>query len=230
MNPHAADSLSQALKAATTDLHRLAERSAFMRALLTGTLSTPDFLDWFASLHCIYQPLERELPRHAALTELTKLVDGGLARSAALEADIRACERVYVSDKPQAEPFVPCQPARDYAAHLNLLSEEQPLLLAAHVYVRYLGDLHGGRLIGQALGRAPALPQGAGAFSEYSQAVDVADNIIALKHALDALGHRHPEMIAQCAAEGASAFARHIELFAALEERRQARLARISTH
>lgn len=197
-----------------------------MRGLLTGDLTAADYLDWFASLHCIYQPLERELPRHAALTGLTKLVDGGLARTAALEADMRACEQAL----PTGEAFTPCPPALDYAAHLKLLSEEQPLLLAAHVYVRYLGDLHGGRLIGQALGRAAALPAGAGAFSEYSQEVEVADNIVALKHALDALGHRHPEMIGLCAAEGASAFARHIELFAALEERRQARLTRSSTH
>jgi heme oxygenase (biliverdin-producing, ferredoxin) len=214
-------SLSASLKAATTDLHRLAERSPFMTALLRGALAPADYLDWFAAQLSIYQALEEALPHHAELADLSKVVDRGLARAEALRADVAACSTSGPLESP-------CVPAVAYAQRLKDISEQAPMLLAAHAYVRYLGDLHGGRLMAQALKRSATLPPGAGAFSEYSQDLEIPRAIEDLKTALDALGldtqgKAQPAIISACAAEAAAAFERHIDLFAALEVRRQAR-------
>ncbi|MDX2220990.1 MAG: biliverdin-producing heme oxygenase [Burkholderiales bacterium] len=221
MNHSNAQSLSGSLKAATTDLHRLAERSPFMTALLRGDLTPPDYLDWFAALLAIYETMERSLPRHASLAELWRIVEGGLARAEALRADVAACSTAGPLDSH-------CLPAVAYAKHLEVLSEDAPILLAAHVYVRYLGDLQGGRLMALALKRSATLPSGAGAFSEYSRSLDMPRANSDLKSALDALGMDaqgkvQPHIISACAAEAATAFGRHIDLFAALEDRRQTR-------
>lgn len=213
--------LSASLKAATTDLHRLAERSPFMTALLRGELTPTDYLDWVTALLAVYEAMEQALPRHAALAELSQIVDGGLTRAEALRADVNACSAAGPLESP-------CLPAVAYAQHLEAISTQTPILLAAHVYVRYLGDLHGGRLMAQALKRSGTLPTGAGAFSEYSQNLDVPHTIENLRSALDALGidaQGKPvqKVISACAAEAVAAFSRHIDLFAALEDRRQAR-------
>lgn len=134
---HHASGLPQRLKTATQDLHRRAERSGAMAALLAGTLERAAYIALLANLRAIYAALERvldDLPGNAPMFE-------SLARRAALDADLRA-----FGASPEAQ--APAPATLDYVARLDALRGPRSHLLWAHVYVRYLGDLHGGQILG----------------------------------------------------------------------------------
>jgi heme oxygenase len=101
--------------------------------------------------------------------------------------------------------------AADYVRHLQQLTLERPALLAAHSYVRHLGDLHGGQVLGRVVSSMPGTSDGTGT-SFYAFAGDVAVLIRRYRAGLDALP-QDDESVAALVAEACSGFARHITLF-----------------
>ena len=66
------------------------------------------------------------------------------------------------------------QAAQAYVQRLQALGREQPLLLAAHAYVRYLGDLNGGQMLSARVARQLQLAPGQGlAFYDFGPGVPV---------------------------------------------------------
>lgn len=115
------------LREATAAAHDRAEHTALMQLLLGSGLNP----DLYASLlvnHLIcYSAIERKYPHIFANSDL--------ARTSALVADItelRSSELIVVAS------------SYAYADYVNTLTEQQAW---AHIYVRYLGDMYGGRLI-----------------------------------------------------------------------------------
>lgn len=210
-SPHPPDLAAQ-LRAATWPLHRAVEAGAFVRDLLGGRVERGRYCLMLRGLHEIYVALEAALARHAGLDLLLAARAPGLARTAALAADLdqlhgQAWRRELAS-----------LPAADaYAARLRELADSEPPRLLAHAYVRYLGDLSGGQALARVLKAAYALPGADGTrFYDFGDAATTTALAQGIRTALAQVDAAHPA----CAAivdEAQRAFERHRVLFDELQ-------------
>ncbi len=206
-DPVATVPLSAALRAATWRAHAAVERRPFVQALLRGRFERAAYLRLLRSLAVIYEALEDAL-RAGATPLLAPLDLPALRRAPALAADLEALHGRRWRDELAA-----VAPAADYAGHLATLAATAPERLAAHAYVRYLGDLSGGQLLARAVARGLALPPGRGtAFYDFGGEARARELAAQLRRALDDIGRRAPTPAA-IVAEAVAAFDRHHALF-----------------
>lgn len=151
------------LKHATRAAHNAAERTHLARALIgQEPLTVGDWRRHLTNSMPCYEAVESRVP---VLAEL------GLLRSPLIAADIASMRG------PSDGPLLPGTVA--YVQHVLTLSEEQAL---AHVYVRWLGDLYGGQIIGRRLhGRMPCSHL---FFDDPKAAIGVVRGLIAGKDAI----------------------------------------------
>ncbi|QLH36036.1 MAG: biliverdin-producing heme oxygenase [Parachlamydiaceae bacterium] len=131
-------SLSKRLFEETKSAHEQVESMPFILALRNQKLSRQAYIQYLIDLKGIYQVLEEEMKHHLDHPQIKSLYEEKLNRTKHLEADLNA----FAPDKME-----PTQAAQDYMLHLKNISKSSPLLLLAHAYVRYLGDLSGGRMM-----------------------------------------------------------------------------------
>merc|ERR1719265_3022779 len=86
----------------------------------------------------------------------------------------------------------PSAVAKQYVDHLHDLAERQPVLVLAHAYTRYLGDLSGGQILARAAQKAYGLHGSSGtAFYDFhlvgSTASEIKEFKKAYRNSLDAL-------------------------------------------
>ena len=104
-----------------------------------------------------------------------------------------------------------------YVARLDHLSRTRPPLLAAHAYVRYMGDLSGGQILREVVRRGLRLTDGAGtAFYTFAGDADAEAIKRAFRAALDALPV-DDDLAQDIVAEARDSFALHIRLFEELD-------------
>jgi len=201
---------SAELRTATKALHTEAERSGIMSALLRGRCSREEYAALLRSLEAIYGALEAGLAQHAAHPVLGALHRPGFARHASLRADLDALRALGVSTT-DALP----NEAERYVAQLQMLAAADPPRLLAHAWLRYLGDLNGGQVIGRLVRKSLALPAEATSFYEFPAFADPMAEAAAWREALDAapLSAGTRESIVD---EAITGFRRHIGLFHAL--------------
>ena len=124
--------------------------------ILLGKLDRNQYVKLLVSLYHIYRSLEQALAQHSEHPILRTLYfPKELSRTTALEKDL-----AYFLGPNWAQHSVltpsPC--TRDYVARIDTAAKERPLLLLAHAYTRYLGDLSGGQMLKKVAARALALP------------------------------------------------------------------------
>lgn len=180
-----------------------------MHELLSGRLARTGYAHLLRNLHALYATLEAALQRHCTRFDLAPLALPELPRRPALEADLRV---LHGADWAEALPLTAT--AQAYAKHLDALADSAPGLLAAHVYVRYLGDLHGGQILARRIADLYRL-DGTGGIAFYRFPAPPRALIDALRTGLDAPQRDEAAMLA-LEAEARNAFERHIELFDAL--------------
>jgi heme oxygenase len=140
-NEQALNSLSSSLYQGTKDIHTQVEQHAFVRRLLTDTLESASYQQYLVDLKLVYSVLEEEMSSNLKTEpELNKIYFPELNRSKELDADLS-------SNSFKDFPRNTSEAALSYAEHLSLLGRQEPILLAAHAYVRYLGDLSGGMIL-----------------------------------------------------------------------------------
>lgn len=196
--------LSEKLPRATRELHTRAERAGIMRRLLEGRLERAGYVRLLGSLHAIYAALEGALAAEC-VQAIARMP--ALHRTEALARDLAD----FGSDPRNATP---APDALHYAAHVAGLAREAPALVAAHAYVRYLGDLSGGQVLRGIVeaGLAPGPGRGV-AFYAFGSAGSVDRAKASIRDALDAMpAESHDAVVA----EARDAFARHVALFEAL--------------
>ena len=202
-------SLAERLRSATRELHTEVERAGLMRRLLRGDLPRPAYCALLRSLHAIYAALEAALQRHAGHPAIAPWMHPELLRRERLEHDLQALHGADWA-------AIPCAPAAQrYAAHLQVLSDERPGLLAAHGYVRYLGDLSGGQALARVVTRSLGAEQ-AVAFYDFGGPEAAGRLAMALRAGLDRMAPDAPSAQA-LVEEAVAAFVRHRELFEELE-------------
>lgn len=140
------------VKTETQAAHDDAEHSAFMDDLLNGRLDAQAYVSLLEQYLHLYRVLEAVESRFAAAPELAGVLDARLHRSSALEADLAEL-------KDEAPLAAPTAATAEYMGRLSSLGPEQPERFFAHHYLRYLGDLSGGQVIGRLAGRHYGVPQ-----------------------------------------------------------------------
>lgn len=177
-----------------------------MAALLHGRLDRAGYVALLANLQAIYIALESGLARHRCLAEPLL---APLRRAEALALDLQALSA--------HGPLPALAPATErYVRHLHELAGTAaggapPLL--AHAYVRYLGDLHGGQLLGKRVALTLELDGCHGTrFYDFGPTEAVGRLIQELRSALDAAA-RDAAQGEALVAEARLAFGLHIDLF-----------------
>lgn len=155
MNP--VMTLSGRLREGTQQSHTAAENTAFMKCFMKGIVEREPLRKLFADLYFVYEALESALRQHARhsilSTNLLPELHHRLARTEKLANDLR----FYYGENWQAE--IALSPAgRLYRERIQALSHNDPTLLIAHAYTRYMGDLSGGQNLQKVIRSALSLP------------------------------------------------------------------------
>lgn len=201
--------LSSRLRGDTRSLHTQAERSGVMAHLLRGHMSLESYGALIVALHAIYEALEQGLERNAAHPVIAAMRHPGLARASALASDVAVLRRLGCA------PLDAVEAAQSYAAHLRAVATDDPVRLIAHAWLRYLGDLNGGRVLERVVREKLGVPAGAMSFYRFPALADPAAAAVSWRLALDRLelGEQVESGIVDEACDG---FRRHIALFEAL--------------
>jgi heme oxygenase (biliverdin-producing, ferredoxin) len=157
--------LAQRLREGTKQSHTAAENTAFMKCFLKGIVEREPFRKLLANLYLVYSVLEAELERHRNHPAIGPMVFPELNRAANLERDLA----FYYGDT-WRDQVIPLPAGQVYVDRLYEISNTDPVLLIAHAYTRYMGDLSGGQALKNIVRSALNLPPDQGtALHEFEQ-------------------------------------------------------------
>ena len=123
------------LKEITEQKHRAVEALPFVQYLLKGQINESHYVMYLHEMLHIYRAIEGHASELGLLTGME-----GIKRSAAIYQDLQELHPDYESELMRSTIL--------YLKHLRELHEsDSSRLLFAHVYVRHLGDLYGGKII-----------------------------------------------------------------------------------
>lgn len=212
--------LAQQLREGTRHSHTAAENTAFMKCFLKGIVEREPFRKLIADLYFVYSTLEAEVRRHLDQSAVRTLYFPELERTAKLEDDL-----AYYYGENWREQIMATPAGQRYVDRIRTVSAQNPTLLIAHAYVRYMGDLSGGQSLRNIARSAMNLPpdQGTG-LHEFDQISTVeARREFKLKYrdALNAL-KLGPELVQAIVDEANIAFSLNRDVFHELEPEVQA--------
>lgn len=157
--------LSTRLREGTQKSHTTAENTAFMKCFLKGIVEREPLRKLFADLYFIYSTLEAALHRHAEHPIVGAIYFPELDRVKSLSRDL---EFYYGAD--WREEISPSPSAVAYCNRIQTLALTNPVLLIAHSYTRYMGDLSGGQSLKNIIRSALSLPSDRGTdFYEFTE-------------------------------------------------------------
>lgn len=139
------------VKSQTQDAHDQAESASFMGDLLGGKLDRGAYIALLEQYLHLYRALEATEMRFAHAPELAGVLDARLDRVSAIEADLADLLE-------GATPAEPTDATQEYVDRLGSMPADEPERYFAHHYLRYLGDLSGGQVIGKLAARHYELP------------------------------------------------------------------------
>lgn len=145
-------SFSEAIKAASWQAHGHAEQSPFLKELLAGNLSRSAYAQLVAQQRLVYEVLEEAAEVMRDDPVAGPFVDDALTRVPALDADL-----AHLLGEGWREGLVATPATAAYVDRLREVAFDWPGGFVAHHYVRYLGDLSGGQVIGRILARVLGL-------------------------------------------------------------------------
>ncbi len=203
--------LATRLRESTNSLHRIAERSRLMKRLLGGRLEREAYCRLLRNLHVLYATLEEALERRPHDALIGSLGLPRLYRTPALAADLECLNGTGWSALPVTQSMT------EYQSHIEQLGRENRLLLVAHAYVRYMGDLSGGQLLRDIVRKAWGLHGETGtAFFSFSGSGDAGTLKDDFRSALNGL-HCNPATEDRIVDEARTAFGFHVRMFEELD-------------
>ncbi|WP_436794254.1 heme oxygenase (biliverdin-producing) [Actinospongicola halichondriae] len=165
-------SFSIQIREATATAHRTAERSAYLAALVGGSLPLRDYGRLIAQHHAVYEALEGGNDAMRADPAAGPFVDDAVVRLPALERDLVA---VLGTSWPEAAEVALVPATVEYCDRLREVRSAWPGGWVAHQYVRYLGDLSGGLFIRRAIETNYSIDETSGtAFYDFPKVPDPA--------------------------------------------------------
>ncbi|KAM9792961.1 heme oxygenase [Neosynchiropus ocellatus] len=137
--------LSEDIKSMIKESHVQVQNTELMLSFLKGKVTLPQYKLLLSSLFEIYQALEEEMDRNADHPSVAPIYfPAELARLEAIKKDL---EFLYGHD--WREKIVVPAATKRYCQRLRQIGKENPTMLLAHAYTRYLGDLSGGQVLGR---------------------------------------------------------------------------------
>ncbi|GAA3210103.1 biliverdin-producing heme oxygenase [Actinocorallia longicatena] len=152
------ESFSAQLRQASIQDHAAAESTSYIGDLMAGTLPVTAYAALSVQLHAVYSVLEEASDAHRERPVAGPFCFEELRRRPALEADL-----ALLLGPDWAKEAELTEATRAYVERLREVAFDWPGGFVAHHYVRYMGDLSGGQIIGRGVERAYALEGGAGA-------------------------------------------------------------------
>jgi heme oxygenase len=138
-----AATFSARLRDETRDYHERAESSPFIVAYFAGRMPIEGYAALQAQLWFVYQALESSAHELRGDPVVGPFLDPRLDRLASLDVDLRALLGDDWRDRVEPGPAT-----RAHADRIVELARTWPAGYVAHHYIRYLGDLSGGRALG----------------------------------------------------------------------------------
>ncbi|XP_076998061.1 heme oxygenase 2 [Tamandua tetradactyla] len=146
--------LSELLKEGTKEAHDRAENTQFVKDFLKGNIKKELFKLATTALYFTYSALEEEMDRnkdHPAFAPLYFPTE--LHRKEALTKDME-----FFFGENWEEQVQCSEAAQKYVERIHYIGQQEPELLVAHAYTRYMGDLSGGQVLKKVAQRALKLP------------------------------------------------------------------------
>ncbi|OQR91048.1 heme oxygenase [Achlya hypogyna] len=166
--PHHSGHLAEDLKYGTKKSHREAENVHFIREFIKGRINKEAYKTMVAMFYYVYGELEAQM-RHAyeirdpVFTPLH--FPDELERKEALEEDLA----YYYGANWRKDMPAPTPATKEYLARLHYIGANEPSILVAHAYTRYLGDLSGGQILKRIAIKSLGLENGQGtAFYDFN--------------------------------------------------------------
>ncbi|MEG3837153.1 heme oxygenase (biliverdin-producing) [Microcoleus sp. Z1_C3] len=157
--------LSTRLREGTIKSHTTAENTAFMKCFIKGIVEREPLRKLFADLYFVYSALETALQSHVNHPIIGTLYFPELNRT-----ENQACDLAFYYGENWREEITASPAGCVYRDRIQTLSKTDPVLLIAHAYTRYMGDLSGGQSLKNVIRSALSLPPDQGTnFYEFSQ-------------------------------------------------------------
>ncbi|XP_034988098.2 heme oxygenase 2 [Zootoca vivipara] len=149
-----ATDLSELLKEGTKESHERAENTQFVKDFLKGRIKRELFKLGTVALYYTYSALEEEMERNKDQPAFTPLYFPlELHRKEALMKDLE-----YFYGEGWQEKVQCSEATQRYIDRIRHVGQQEPELLVAHAYTRYMGDLSGGQVLKKVAQRALKLP------------------------------------------------------------------------
>ena len=135
--------LSTRLKEGTKKSHNAAENTKFVAGFLRGVLNPEEYRKLITDFYYVYETMEERIQETKdPLASTLKQWNAKLFRTAFLNRDLR-----YYYGPMYRSMMTPSEACNTYCYRLNEIAENDPYLLIAHHYTRYIGDLSGGQIL-----------------------------------------------------------------------------------
>ena len=158
---------SKQLKEGTKKSHSMAENTSCVASFLRGVVDESKYRQLVANFYFIYHALESEMNMNKDNPFVGPIRLNGLERHDAL---IKDCEYFYGDN--WREKIYPTEQTQRYVSRIHEVAKENPELLIAHHYTRYMGDLSGGQILKGIAQKALGLKEDGLAFYEFPEITD----------------------------------------------------------
>lgn len=136
------NNLAKELREGTTKSHSMAENVTFVKSFLSGVIDKKAYRTLVANLYFVYSAIEEEMYNNRMNPMINHIFFPELNRKSSLEKDLE----FYYGSNWQEQ--IEASPATNiYIQRIHNIGVNQPELLIAHAYTRYLGDLSGGQIL-----------------------------------------------------------------------------------
>ncbi len=204
--------LASQLREGTKKSHTMAENVGFVKCFLKGVVEKNSYRKLVANLYFVYTAMEEEFERHQNHPIVSQIYYPELNRKESLEEDLS----FYYGSNWQEE-VKPSKATQEYVARIREVSQQDPELLIAHAYTRYLGDLSGGQILKKMAMRGMNLSDGQGtSFYEFDQIEDEKAFKATYRNAMDSLPFDQSQ-VDKVVDEANYAFKLNMNLFKELE-------------
>lgn len=203
--------LATMLREGTKKSHSMAENMGFIKCFLKGVVEKKSYRKLAANLYFVYGAMEEEMERLKEHSLVSKIYFPELNRQESLAEDLQ----FYYGNNWKKEISISVS-GQAYVDRIREIAQNEPELLAAHSYTRYLGDLSGGQILKNIAQKAMNLDSQGTAFYEFETIDDEKAFKKIYREALNdfPVDQETAEKIVQ---EANDAFAMNMKLFQELE-------------
>ena len=149
---------SKEIKEGTKKSHSAAENTKFVASFLKGVLDPEEYRKLITNFWYVYETMEERLQEtNDPFVNEIKKWNVLLFRTAFIQRDLR-----YYYGPMWREKQIPTEACNKYCYRINEVFNDNPYLLIAHHYTRYIGDLSGGQILKGIAKKALNPPEGEG--------------------------------------------------------------------